>query len=94
MLLIECPWCGPRDEHEFAYGGEAHLARPPDPQVLDDEAWAQYLFMRRNPKGPHLERWWHAHGCRRWFNVRRDTVSHAITAVYPIGAAPPGENSR
>ena len=45
--------------------------------------------MRTNPKGAHHERWCHAHGCRRWFNVRRDTVSHAITAVYPMGEPPP-----
>ena len=31
MLLIECPWCGARDESEFTYGGEAHIVRPEDP---------------------------------------------------------------
>ena len=29
----------------------------------------------------------HAHGCRRWFNVARDTVTHEILAVYKIGRA-------
>jgi hypothetical protein len=24
MLLIPCPWCGPRDASEFTCGGEAH----------------------------------------------------------------------
>ncbi|MSO77215.1 MAG: sarcosine oxidase subunit delta family protein [Alphaproteobacteria bacterium] len=91
MLLIACPWCGPRDETEFRCGGEAHIARPKDPDALDDAAWADYLFMRRNPKGRHRERWVHAAGCRRWFNVERDTVSHVITAVYPMGKPPPGE---
>ena len=28
MLLIDCPWCGPRDETEFHYGGQAHVAYP------------------------------------------------------------------
>ena len=28
MMLIECPFCGPRDETEFSCGGEAHIARP------------------------------------------------------------------
>ena len=28
MLRIECPWCGTRDEPEFAYGGESHISRP------------------------------------------------------------------
>jgi len=26
MLLITCPWCGPREEPEFSYGGQAHVA--------------------------------------------------------------------
>ena len=25
MLLISCPNCGPRDETEFHYGGQAHV---------------------------------------------------------------------
>ena len=89
MLLITCPNCGPRDESEFSYGGEAHIARPADPDALDDGAWADYLFMRSNPKGSHLERWCHAEGCRRWFNARRDTVTHAITAIYGACEAAP-----
>ena len=31
MLLIACPWCGPRDEVEFRYGGQADVAYPPTP---------------------------------------------------------------
>ena len=89
MLLIECPWCGPREESEFHCGGEAHIARPLHPAGLSDPEWADYLFMRTNPKGRHLERWVHEAGCRRWFNVERDTVTHEITAVYLMGEAPP-----
>ena len=89
MLLIACPWCGPRDELEFRYGGQAHIARPADPDALTDQEWADYLFMRNNPKGPFRERWVHAHGCRRWFNVLRHTVSHEILAVYKMGESPP-----
>ena len=82
MLLIRCPWCGPRDETEFRCGGEAHIARPPDPQALDDAAWAEYLFMRNNPKGWFRERWVHAAGCRRWFNAERHTLTHEIRRTY------------
>ena len=89
MLLIPCPWCGPRDEIEFHYSGEAHIARPDDLDTLDDPAWAEYLFMRNNPKGPFAERWVHNAGCRRWFNLLRDTASHRILAVYRIGENPP-----
>jgi heterotetrameric sarcosine oxidase delta subunit len=89
MLLITCPYCGPRDESEFSCGGEAHIARPVDSMALSDAEWADYLFMRKNPKGLHCERWNHARGCRRWFNVARDTVSHEIAAVYAMGEPPP-----
>ncbi len=91
MLRIPCPFCGPRAEIEFRCGGEAHIRRPPDPDVLNDEEWADYLFMRKNPKGVHFERWFHVHGCRRWFNLARDTVSDRILAVYPMGEPPPAE---
>ena len=89
MLLIACPWCGPRDETEFHCGGESHIARPADPAAISDEAWADYLYMRTNPKGVFLERWHHSHGCRRWFNVARDTVTHDILSIYRMGESKP-----
>ena len=33
------------------------------------------FFFRTNPKGRHAERWLHIHGCQRWFNAVRDTVT-------------------
>jgi heterotetrameric sarcosine oxidase delta subunit len=89
MLLIACPYCGERDETEFHYGGQAHVAYPADPEALTDTEWAEYLFVRANPKGPFAERWSHAAGCRRWFNVLRHTVTHEILAVYPAGQPKP-----
>lgn len=83
MLLITCPHCGPRDEVEFHAGGEADRVRPADPSALSDAEWAEFLFLRRNERGPHAERWNHAAGCRRWFNIVRDTVTHEILAVHP-----------
>jgi sarcosine oxidase subunit delta len=91
MLLIECPFCGLRDETEFSYAGEAHIARPLETEKLSDAEWADYLFMRKNPKGTHREQWLHAAGCRRYFNAVRDTVSYRISATYKIGDKPPGE---
>lgn len=83
MLQIECPYCGTRDEADFTFGGESHVVRP-GPDVSDAE-WADYLFNRINPKGIHLERWCHSYGCGQWFNVARDTVTHAIRKVYKMG---------
>ena len=90
MLLIACPYCGERAETEFTYGGEAGIARPRDPHALSDAEWADYLFMRKNPRGQHRELWNHAQGCRRWFEVERDTLTYEINASHEIGATASG----
>ena len=88
MLIIPCPYCGPRPENEFRYAGEAHIARPADPEAQSDAAWADFLYMRTNPKGRHAERWRHVHGCGQFFNCVRDTVTDRIERTYPAGTAP------
>jgi heterotetrameric sarcosine oxidase delta subunit len=83
MLYIPCPFCGPRDETEFAYGGPSHVMRPD--LSCSDREWTQYLYHRTNIKGPYRERWLHNFGCGRWFNVLRDTTTHEIQQVYQMG---------
>jgi sarcosine oxidase, subunit delta len=87
MLIIPCPYCGERPEIEFRQGGEAHIARPP--VTATDEEWAAFLFLRDNPKGSMRERWFHSHGCQRWFNVVRNTVSDQIFTSYEVSAPKP-----
>ncbi|MDP3891051.1 sarcosine oxidase subunit delta [Nocardioides sp.] len=82
MMLLNCPWCGPRDETEYHYGGQAHVPYPEDTSAQTDEEWAEYLFFRDNPQGPFAEQWSHSVGCRRWFNVVRDTGTYEVRAVY------------
>lgn len=89
MILISCPNCGSRDETEFHYGGQAHVPYPEDPSALSDEEWGRYLFYRENTKGIFAERWVHSSGCRKWFNVLRDTVTYRIAAVYQSGEPRP-----
>ena len=83
MLLISCPWCGPRNQIEFTYGGDETIKRP----ALDapESAWVQYVYLRDNPCGAHDELWLHSAGCRSWFKVRRDTRTHDILASAEIG---------
>ena len=89
MLRIHCPYCQElRDEPELHYSGEAHLARPEDPASCSDAEWGTYLYFRRNPRGRHHEMWYHAAGCRRFFNVVRDTVTYDIEQTYAMGAQP------
>ena len=79
MLRIDCPWCGPRDEADFTYRGDATVTRPgPDG---DAEAFYRYVYARKNPRGWHVEWWQHSTGCRQWLKVVRHTVTHEIAAV-------------
>ena len=84
MLLINCPYCGDRDEGEFHYGGEANILRPNDPSSLTDNQWSDYLFMRKNTKGRFSEIWSHSSGCRKWFKVDRNTITNTIIRTYKI----------
>jgi heterotetrameric sarcosine oxidase delta subunit len=89
MFLIRCPYCGERDISDFAYGGEAHIARPTESEAMTDGEWAGYVFLRANPKGVHAERWNHQAGCRRWFNILRNTATDDILTVYKVGVVRP-----
>ncbi len=93
MLLIDCPWCGKRDQSEFSCGGEAHITRPKNPPDLSDDEWADYLFMKKNIKGLQYERWNHVNGCRRWFNVARNSSTDEILKIYKIGESSPKINA-
>jgi sarcosine oxidase subunit delta len=85
MLLIPCPYCGPRAELEFSYGGQAHVPRPAPGSAPSGEAWTAFQYERSNDKGPHAERWRHTHGCGRFFNVVRDTTTDKILRSYRSG---------
>lgn len=78
MLTITCPFCGPRAETEFTFGGPAAPKRPDAPQDMSDEDWVNYLTVVPNPMGPVRENWWHGKGCGTWLTVTRDTVTHDI----------------
>lgn len=91
MLVIPCPYCGERDEIEFAYAGEAHIVRPVNGTDMSDAEWADYLFYRKNTHGVFLEQWSHAAGCRQFFNVARNTVTNEIVQSYKIGERFSGE---
>lgn len=89
MLIVPCPYCGERPEIEFAYAGQAHLARPEQPSKLDDDAWSRHLYVRSNAKGIHAERWRHVHGCARYFNALRDTRNDRFLTSYRVGETQP-----
>ena len=90
MLLIHCPYCEEeRSELEFRHGGDAHIARPTNMADITDEEFEAFFFLRDNPKGLIFERWRHVHGCGRFFNAARDTVSDKFFASYKAGEPKP-----
>ena len=78
MLYINCPHCGMRSQNEFSYGGDASVKRPELNQDISDEKWNEFVYLRKSPRGKHVELWHHVAGCRQWFKVQRDTVTHEI----------------
>lgn len=88
MFYLYCPFCGEkRDEQEFHHAGEAFIARPTDPEALNDEEWGDYLFMRSNHKGWVWEQWEHTSGCRKLFVVERNNVTNEIRGSYTFAEA-------
>jgi sarcosine oxidase delta subunit len=61
-FLLTCPNCGPREVHEFRFGG----------QILEPEGQGSNL------PGPQRERWYHRFGCRRWIVAERDVRTNAV----------------
>lgn len=90
MLLIRCPYCEEeRPELEFRSAGEAHIARSTDIAAISDEDFEKFFFIRSNPKGIIFERWRHMHGCARFFNAVRDTVTDKFVMTYKAGEPKP-----
>ena len=87
-MRIECSYCGVRGNEEFAYLGDATMIRPDgDPSLPVNEAarqrWMDYVYLRKNPAGPHRELWQHVSGCRAWLVVTRDVRTHEVLRIEP-----------
>ena len=90
MLLIRCPYCEEeRPELEFRNAGEAHIARSANMAGESDDDFEKFFFIRSNPKGIIYERWRHMHGCARFFNAVRDTVTDKFIMTYKAGQPKP-----
>ncbi len=95
MILLPCPWCGPREATEFAHVGE--VSTRPDPGSATPAQWRGYLYLRANPCGWTTETWYHRMGCRRFITVRRHTetneVRRASAGQAAVSAGEPGPMS-
>ena len=90
MLKIYCPYCEEeRPELEFHCEGEAHIARPTNMAEISNEEFEKFFFIRENQKGVIFERWRHLHGCGRFFNAARHSVSDKFIKTYKAGEKKP-----
>jgi heterotetrameric sarcosine oxidase delta subunit len=76
MILLPCPWCGPRDAGEFRHLGE--VVQRPDPRTATPEQWRAYLYLRDNRRGWSTETWYHRMGCRRYIKLERHTQTNEV----------------
>ncbi len=88
MQIFTCPFCGPRDEREFHFAGEAGKTRPDTTAPVSDADWAAYLFTQRNDMGPAREVWRHL-PCQELFIMERDSLSMEVLATIALRKAAP-----
>lgn len=74
-LNLPCPNCGPRPVEEFIYG---EIPTVPEALTDADAIDLDRAFMRTNPEGVQIERWFHVFGCRRWLTLKRDTRTDEV----------------
>ena len=84
MMLITCPHCGPRALDEFVFDRPVEAITAPD---ADTQTFVAQLYKRTNARGPSRELWRHSLGCRSWMTLVRDTATHQICDVEPVGGA-------
>jgi heterotetrameric sarcosine oxidase delta subunit len=86
VIVLSCPWCGPRNVSEFHYVGEPK--RRPDVATTTPEQWRDYLYHHTNAAGWVREHWLHRSGCRRHLGVERHTVTNEVRRTWRPDQAP------
>jgi heterotetrameric sarcosine oxidase delta subunit len=87
MILVSCPYCGPRNASEFRWCGE--VKPRPDSNRATPEQWRDYLYLKANGAGWITETWYHREGCGRYFRTERHTLTNEIRAVRDGGRPEP-----
>ncbi|MGH1537897.1 MAG: sarcosine oxidase subunit delta [Gammaproteobacteria bacterium] len=80
MKILNCPLNGPRNISEFICFGE--VTNMPNPKDMNDEQWADFMWMSNNTAGVVQEWWCHA-ATSYWFIAERNTITDEILKTYP-----------
>ncbi len=72
-FLLNCPNCGPREVHEFRYGGQ--ILPPADGSSRPAS----------NLPEVQRERWYHRLGCRCWLTAERDLRTNEVIHTDRLG---------
>ena len=89
MLLIECPWCGPRDEIEFRYGGQAQHRVPARSRRARRRRLGRLPVHARQPEGAVRRALVHTAGLPALVQRRPRHADERGPRVYPTGSAAP-----
>jgi len=87
MILVPCPYCGPRNASEFRWCGE--VKSRPDCNRATPEQWRDYLYFKSNGARWITETWYHREGCARYFRTERHTLTNEIRAIRDEGQPEP-----
>jgi len=76
-LKVTCPHCGAREYTEFWFGGEglSHASSGAQSAERLEEDFRR-VWLKTNAAGVQVERWFHHAGCRRWLEIKRDTLTN------------------
>jgi len=80
MLLINCPYCGERDQSEFSYGGRS-ANYPTLDSAASVEKWHRAIHLHDSSQKLIREYWYHEYGCEQWIEILRDVDSHEMTPI-------------
>jgi sarcosine oxidase delta subunit len=81
VTRLACPFCGPRELHEF----EFHKTLP----AAGSQGEFERTYLRVADPLLSIEHWQHVGGCRAWLLVHRNPSSGATLAVELLAEAAP-----
>jgi heterotetrameric sarcosine oxidase delta subunit len=84
-FVLACPYCGPREVSDFAFGGEV-IERPSE--APSRRELYRYVYFRANLAGVQREWWYHRSGCGAWFQAERDTRTNEVQWTGPATDRP------